>query len=276
MGYNNHWIATNDETITFPNLPPGKYTFRLQSSLNHNFNNAIEDQYAFTITTPFWKRIPFILAMLLLLALLVFGYVKRREKRLKSINRLQQERMTFEYEHLKSQVNPHFLFNTLNTLTNLIEEDPARAVSYTEQLADLYRNMLLHRDKDLIPLREEWHILEAYLYIQQSRFGNALQVHLHLPEALLDTRRIVPMSLQMLVENAIKHNVVSMSAPLVITIFAEAHHILITNPVRPKMSKEKGAGLGLENICRRYELMTDRKMTYGIIDHIYTVTLPLL
>jgi LytS/YehU family sensor histidine kinase len=192
------------------------------------------------------------------------------------MSKLQKERMVFEYEHLKSQVNPHFLFNSLNTLVNLIEEDRDAAVDYTVHLSDLYRNMLSYKDQDLILLSEEYEIIINYMYIQQSRFGDALRLKANISEELLTSKRIVPLALQILVENAIKHNIVSMSQPLTISIVANEKEIVVSNPIQLKQSKEKGAGLGLMNIQKRYRLLSNRSVKFGTDNNCYTVTLPLL
>lgn len=275
-GHNNQWVSTSDESASFPQLRPGKYLFRVQASLHDSFDEAATATYAFTITTPLWRRPWFIGVAALALLFLVYGYIRLRERNLRKLSLLQRERMMFEYEHLKSQVNPHFLFNSLNTLVNLIEEDHKTAVDYTVQLSDLYRNMLAHRDRDLIRLSEEWDILEKYLYIQQSRFGSALQLKTNVTEELKRNSRIVPLALQLLVENAIKHNIVSRSRPLVISILADGENLIVSNTLQEKTQKEKGAGLGLTNIRNRYALITRRPVTFGPRDGSFIVTLPLL
>lgn len=275
-GYNDSWIITNDESVTFPQLSPGTYTFRVQASVNNVFAGAHEASYSFTISLPFWRRLWFVLTAFFVVIALVSYFVNRREKNLRKFSSLQRERMMFEYEHLKSQVNPHFLFNSLNTLASLIEEDKEAAADYTTHLSDLYRNMLSHRHKDLVTLEEEWEILENYLYIQKSRFGDALILETNVSDELKRSKRIVPLALQLLVENAIKHNVVSKSRPLVISITANEESITIRNNVNPKISKEKGEGLGMVNISNRYSLLTNKNIYYGMSDKEYVVNLPLL
>jgi len=274
--YDTTWIYTSDEVIPFVQLPPGRYTFRVQASLNRKFTDAAEDHFSFVVVRPFWQRIWFISLVALALLGAGYTYIRLREKNLKNMSRLQKERMVFEYEHLKSQVNPHFLFNSLNTLVSLIEDDTPKAVSYTVHLSDLYRNMLSYKDQDLIWLQEEYEIITNYMYIQKSRFGDALQLHTDIPEHLLKTKRIIPLALQLLVENAIKHNVVSRSRPLTITITADEDYIRVSNPVRPKASKERGAGLGLLNIRKRYALLTGKNTHFGVSENEYIVILPLL
>jgi len=275
-GYNNGWVVTNDESVTFPQLPPGKYKFKVQASLNNSFSKYNEASYRFTITKPFWRTVWFLILMVSALVAGGYAYISIREKNLRKLSLLQRERMMFEYEHLKSQVNPHFLFNSLNTLASLIEEDKDVASKYTTQLSDLYRNMLSFRNKDLILLSEEWKILKNYIYIQQSRFGDAMQLVSDIPEHIMENRQIVPLSLQLLVENALKHNVVSLSQPLTITIEAIEDAITVRNTYNPKISKEKGEGLGLSNIQRRYSLLTEKKIYYGLSEKEFIVKLPLL
>jgi ligand-binding sensor domain-containing protein len=275
-GYNDSWIQTNDESVTFPQLATGSYKFRVQASLNNTFSRFGEASYSFTVAKPFWARTWFIILVIAALLGTAYMYIMMRERNLRKVSSLQRERMVFEYEHLKSQVNPHFLFNSLNTLANLIDENSNAAIDYTVRLSDLYRNMLSYRDKDLILLTEEWEILENYLYIQKSRFGDALKLEVTMPEGIKHSRKIVPLALQLLVENAIKHNVVSKAKPLTIKIVATDNSITISNPVQPKLSKEKGAGLGLMNIRKRYNLLSKKQIYFGAINNEFVVKLPLI
>lgn len=275
-GYNEEWITTRDESVTFPQLPSGDYKFIVQVSMNSLFTGYAGAQYTFTIGQPFWQQWWFILLAALFIWAVSFAYIRIRERNLRKLSSLQRERMMFEYEHLKSQVNPHFLFNSLNTLTGLIEDDKDAAMKYTTQLSDLYRNMLSHKDKDLITLAEEWDILENYIYIQRSRFGDALQLDIDIPEKLKKSKKIVPMALQLLLENAIKHNIVSMAKPLKVRFVAEEEQITIINTYQPKISKEKGAGLGLANIRKRYSLYTKRPVVTYMKENEFIVIIPLI
>lgn len=275
-GYSDNWVYTNESLATFPKLPPGTFTFKVQVSLNGGFETASETSYTFTIAAPVWRRPWFIALATVVAAGIAYGLIKFRDRRMQRLAQLEQERVLFDYEHLKSQVNPHFLFNSLNTLTNLIEEDQESAVAYTERLSDLYRNMLTYHNKDLILLSEEWDILTAYLYIQQSRFGNALQINSDIPQQLKERKMIPPMALQLLVENAIKHNIVSMTSPLVIDIAAREQEIVVTNRITPKVRKGQESGIGLANIRNRYALLTRKKVYFGKEGENWVVKLPLL
>jgi LytS/YehU family sensor histidine kinase len=275
-GYYDKWIVTKDGSVTYPRLPPGEYTFKVEGSMYPDFENASEATYSFIIHKPIWKENWFLTIAALSGILLVYLVIKQREKNLENIALLKHERIMFEFEHLKSQVNPHFLFNSLNTLTNLIAKDQKKAIDYTEHLSSLYQSILAHYENDLVLLSEEIAILENYFSIQQGRFGNALQLKTDIPQEVMRNKKIVPLALQILIENVIKHNVISGKEPLIISISANENEITISNFVYPKMSKEKGEGVGLINIKRRYELLTKRPVTYGLRKNEFIVILPLL
>jgi hypothetical protein len=275
-GYNNTWVETGDESITFPRLPPGGYTFEVQVALATDFQNAATADYSFQIAAPLWQRPFFWIVVVATAAGIGYALLRRRDRARQRLAALQQARLRAEYEQLKSQVNPHFLFNSLNTLVSLIEEDPRAAVRYTEQLSDLYRHTLSFRNRDLVTLGEEWDVLQKYLYIQQSRFGNALLLETELPDTVMRNGKVIPLALQLLIENAIKHNVVSRAHPLTIRITATPDSLSVCNIIRPKAAKEKGAGMGLHNIQSRYALLTERRVVIEKGADLFTVTLPIL
>ena len=275
-GYFDKWITTKDGSVTYPRLPPGDYTFRVQAAMNNDFSHAPEVVWGFTISQPVWKENWFLALLLLSGALLGYYIIKQREQNLKNIALLKHERILFEYEHLKSQVNPHFLFNSLNTLTHLIERDQVKAIEYSENLSSLYHSILTHYDNDLVLLSEEIAILENYFSIQKGRFGAALQLKMDIPPEVMSRKKIVPLAMQILIENVIKHNVISATDPLIIQIYATENEITIRNTISPKISKEKGKGMGLVNIKKRYELLTKSPVSYGESGNEFVVVMPLL
>lgn len=275
-GYNNEWITTKDKNITFPKLPPGKYTFRVRSSINQIFNKSNEASYEFVIRTAFWTRWWFILSCFLAATGLLFWYIKAREKSVKNVERLQQEKIQFQFETLRNQVNPHFLFNSFNTLISIIEDDPKTAVEYVEQLSDFFRNIVNYRDKDIIPLKEEIKLLQTYLFIQQKRFGKNLKLEINLSEKEKTESFIPPLTLQLLAENAIKHNSVSKETPLTIDIYMQDDKLIIHNNINPKFNKSDGAGMGLQNIINRYTLLSKQEVIIKNDTKDFTVSLPTL
>ena len=275
-GLSNEWISTKDRSITFPKLSPGKYTFRVRSSINQLFDNSNEASYEFFIEKPFWTAWWFILSSILIIAAMVLWYVKAREKSVKKVERLQQEKIQFQFETLRNQVNPHFLFNSFNTLISIIEDDPKMAVEYVEQLSDFFRNIVNYRDKDTIALKEELELLKTYFFIQQKRFGSSLSLNINLSEEQKEQNYIPPLTMQLLAENAIKHNAVSKETPLAIDIFMEGERLIIRNNINIKFSKSDGAGMGLQNITNRYTLLSNQDVIINNGDHFFIVSLPLL
>jgi sensor histidine kinase YesM len=188
--------------------------------------------------------------------------------------RLQKESIVARYESLKSQVNPHFLFNSLNALTNLVYEDPDKAVKFIKQLSEVYRYVLDTRDREVVAVEEELSFLDSYLFLQKIRFGDNLQSQINVSSA---KAHIAPLALQMLIENAIKHNIVSSDDPLMVNIFERDDYIFVENNLQKKSTLgEPSSGMGLENICKRYEFLSDRKVEIVKSEDKFSVKLPLI
>lgn len=182
---------------------------------------------------------------------------------------------TAKYESLKSQIDPHFLFNSLNVLTSLIGENPAQAEKFTTKLSKVYRYVLEQKNKDLIDLDEELLFAKAYMELLKMRFENA--VIFQIPEKASNSElKIIPLSLQLLLENTIKHNVVSEENPLIVSIVEKGGYLIITNNYNPKTIVEKGTKVGLKNIIDRYDLITLKKVSIEKTGQKFTVKLPLL
>ena len=164
---------------------------------------------------------------------------------------LKRENVVSQFETLKNQVNPHFLFNSLNTLTALIEENPSLAVRFVAQLSQVYRYVLQSREVDVSDLKTELEFTQSYIFLLQNRFEKNLQINLSVDEKFY-AKKIPPLCLQMLIENAIKHNVVSSEKPLSIVISTEGEEaILCKNNLQKKNFSEQNNGLGLPNIINR-------------------------
>lgn len=276
-GLDTGWVLTRDRSITFPKLQPGTYKFHVRSSLNENFTNADEATYEFVIEKPVWKRLWFIILSALVLLGLVYWYIKRREKQLKKVQQLQQEKIQFEFQVLRNQVNPHFLFNSFNTLISYIEEDPNMAVDYVEKLSAFFRNIVNYRDQDVITLGEELSVLTTYFYLQQKRHGKNLSLNISISAEEKKLIFIPPLTLQLLIENAIKHNAVSKETPLEITISLEnKERLIIKNNINPKITREPGTGTGLQNIIKRYSLLSNQPVVVNNDGTYFTVILPIL
>ncbi|MBK0402357.1 histidine kinase [Adhaeribacter sp. BT258] len=275
-GYDREWTVSNNRSITYPKLPPGSYTFKVSASATGNFENAPVQTYPFQVQRPFWNTAWFYLLSFAAGGGLLFGFIKSREKRLKKAERLEKDKVTFQFETLKNQVNPHFLFNSFNTLIGIIEDDREAAVEYVEKLSDFFRNILVYREKDTITLAEELELVQHYYFLQQKRYGSnlALEIIVSANEREL---LIAPLTLQLLVENAIKHNVVSRSKPLTVQLFTEAgDYLVVRNTLQKKKMPEQSTGIGLANICKRYAILTRKPVQIIENAMVFEVKIPLI
>jgi len=180
-----------------------------------------------------------------------------------------------KYESLKSQLDPHFLFNSLNVLTSLIGENPALAEKFTTKLSKVYRYVLEQKSKDLITLDEELKFATTYMELLKMRFEDAVQFDL--PDSSSNPEyKIVPLSLQILLENAVKHNVISSDNPLKIRIYESGGILIVENKINKKHTLEKSTKVGLQNIKDRYNLITKRPVLISNENEFFKVSLPLL
>ncbi|MFN7119132.1 MAG: sensor histidine kinase [Saprospiraceae bacterium] len=188
--------------------------------------------------------------------------------------RLKQAHLSSRFESLKNQVNPHFLFNSLNVLSGLVYKDADLAAQFIKHLADVYRYVLDTRDRELVSLETELNALHAYLFLLQIRFGDNLKVEIHLPD--VKATMIPPLTLQMLVENAIKHNIVSRQQPLHIHIIEVNNHIIVKNNLQIKHHPQESNGIGLANIQERYRYITDQSVQINQDEQSFNVSVPLI
>ena len=187
--------------------------------------------------------------------------------------KLKREQLALQYETLKSQVNPHFLFNNLNSLTSLISTNPEKAIDFVKQLSEVYRYVLDQKDQELVALETELKFLESYIFLQKIRFETNLNVQIDVNAGKF---KVIPLSVQMLVENAIKHNEISDKNPLQIRIFSTDDNYLIVENRLQKKAGTEGSGSGIQNIKDRYEFFTDKKVTISENTEKFKVSIPLL
>jgi len=188
---------------------------------------------------------------------------------------LERRNVESQLESLRNQVNPHFLFNSLNTLVYLIPEEPDKAVRFVQQLSKVYRYVLESRDARLIPLQDELDFLHSYIFLLKERFGDNLHVRISDLNGHADGG-IVPLTLQMLFENAIKHNVLSTQKPLTIEVFVENGHLVVRNNLQKKNQVLDSTGVGLDNIRARYQMLTDQAVETIVSREYFTVLLPMI
>jgi two-component system LytT family sensor kinase len=189
---------------------------------------------------------------------------------------LRQMSLQQEFEVLKSQVNPHFLFNCFNTLSSLIAEDAARAESFLDELSKVYRYLLRNNESTLSRLESEMKFIESYFQLLKTRHGDAVQIEMEIDKRY-DNYLLPSLSLQLLVENAVKHNVLSKNKPLVIDIFTTAaNRLVITNNLQRRTIKGPSNRIGLDNIKAKYNLLRQRGFQVMEDGKSFTVVLPLI
>ena len=196
-------------------------------------------------------------------------------------DKLQQEQLErakaeAELEALKNQVDPHFIFNSLNTLSHLIEEKPEKAKLFNDHMADVYRYILQNKAKDLVLLREEMLFMQDYFSLLKIRFEDALQLETEIDETLWDQYLIPPISLQVLLENAVKHNEFSETSPLQIQLLFVENELQMRNKLKEKKLRKPSSRIGLQNLEERYRLSTGRSIRIERSDDAFTVCLPIL
>ncbi|MBE0662673.1 MAG: PAS domain-containing protein [Bacteroidales bacterium] len=190
--------------------------------------------------------------------------------------RLQKENLQSQFDVLKQQVNPHFLFNSLNVLISLIKLEPNLAETFTERLAKVYRYVLENRDENLVPVKTEMDFLRAYVFLIDTRFQGKVIIKIEFDEEK-ENRLILPLSLQLLIENAIKHNVFSTKSPLTIRLFIDDNGYLnVVNNLQVREKHIASTGIGLNNISSRYSLICDKAPVFEQSQHEFIAKIPLL
>jgi ligand-binding sensor domain-containing protein len=276
-GHDLDWKESTDHLAIYSNLKPGKYTFRVKASENKFFYDEPLAEYAFEIKKPFWQEFWFISLASACFILLIYSYIKNREKRLRHIELLNKEKIESQFRTLKAQINPHFLFNSFNTLITIIDENtsnPDVPIEYVQKLADFYRSILQYREEDAISIPEEIHLVKNYYYLLQRRYGDNMILEVDI-DGLIGF--VPPLTLQMLVENAVKHNVISKSRPLTIRIYGEENtYVIVENNVQKKLSEVPSTKFGLQSIINRYDMISDKKVIVQETSDTFRVSIPII
>lgn len=206
----------------------------------------------------------------------IFFYFKEYKTTALEAEQLKSITAQAELQLIKSQVNPHFLFNNLNVLAALIMKDNKEANRFIEEFSKVYRYILSNHDKELVELKTELDFIKPYIFLLEKRFNEGLQIKINIDESQLD-KLIIPASLQMLIENAIKHNVVSKNKPLLIDVHTNGNNtIVVSNNLQQKQTVENSTGIGLQNIIKRYRLVSNRHVAIDSNENNFTVALPLI
>lgn len=204
-----------------------------------------------------------------------YYFIKNWNTSSRRIEQLEMEKLTMELNLLKSQINPHFLFNNLNALDDLIDRDTRLAKEYLHRLSKMLRYSIASMENDVVTLKQEWNFIDDYIYLIEERFGKAYQFEKVQGIDRLDSYLIPPASLQSLIENVVKHNRGSVDRPIITTVELDERGVTVSHQKRAKKTEVNSLGTGLKNIRSRYRLLTNKEIEITDTD-VFSVTLPLI
>ena len=216
----------------------------------------------------------------LVIVVLVFGemgivLLNRWRLSLAELEKFKKENVQVQFEMLRTQVNPHFLFNSFNTLSSLIYEDRDKASEFIREMSDVYRYTLEHRQVEKVPLKNEMELIRAYIRMLEIRFASNVSFAIEIEDKEY-TREIAPMTLQLLIENCLKHNVVSARKPLAVSISVNDDYLVVSNPKQAKRVVGYSSKLGLKNIQSRYQMLSPKPVIIEDGESTFVVKIPLI
>jgi len=235
----------------------------------HSFEKFIANESLSDYTFGIW-----ITLTIVIIFHVIYYYNDYQQKKLKE-QKVIAGTASAKFDALKNQLDPHFLFNSLNVLTSLIDENPKSAQKFTTSLSKVYRYVLEQKNKDLVTVDEELQFAKTYMSLIKMRFEDS--IIFEMPEKASNSEsRVVPLSLQLLLENAVKHNMVTPNKPLHIKIYEDKGVLVVENTLQPKQIVKKSSGVGLENIKQRYEILTDKRVYINQSAACFAVAIPML
>lgn len=274
LGLDTTWQTTQENKVDYFNLRAGDYCFEASYGFKPEFNPLNISSYSFSIKKPFWKRNWFYVLSFLLIFFSSWRIIKYRDSKLIQKQSRQRESLTFQLSQLKSQIDPHFLFNSFNSLIGLIEENPKVASKVTEQLSSFYRDVLDFQKKDLINLDDELLLAKNYFALHKIRFENLIDLNIH---DFNTNGMVIPLSIQFLIENAIKHNIINGKNPLQINISRTEAYLIVSNNINRSDKKlNLESGHGLKNLKKRYLLLAKSPLQIDSNDAYFKVKIPIV
>lgn len=282
-GFEKDWHYTQDPKAVYTNVPGGNYTFLYKAaSGNSNWENISSKKVEIKLKTIFYKRNVFRLLLVLMLGGILYSiyiyrtHQQRQVYQLKSkAQMLEKEKVMVMYESLKQQLNPHFLFNSLTSLSGLIETNQQMAEEFLEQMSGIYRYILKNADQETVTLKDEVEFVKLYISLQQTRFKKGLQVNMHIPDEYMHYK-IAPVTLQNLIENAIKHNIIDPASPLQIDLFIDNGYLIVKNNLQKKNKVETSNKKGLAQFTNLYRYLDDRPVLIEENTKNFLIKIPLI
>lgn len=282
-GFEDDWHYTKDPKAVFTNIPGGQYTFLYKAAtINNNWQNVPEKKVIVLLDTVFYRTNWFLCFIVLLLGTIIYSFYKYRVDQQKQVYELkskaqllEKEKTAVMYENLKQHLNPHFLFNSLTSLSSLIRIDQKQAGDFLDKMSKVYRYILKNKENETVALIEELKFVDLYNQLQKTRFGDGFQIKIDIPEEF-HYRKIAPVTLQNLVENAIKHNIADDEAPLVIHMFVEDDYLVVQNNFQTKGFVETSNKQGQNSMISLYKYLSPRPVIINKTEDIYIVKIPLI
>jgi len=244
----------------------------LITAFSHLINPYNEGLFSVMVTNGLIISVCNIIIMVILEAWIVFMESSESKRKTKS---LEKELSQIRFEVLKNQINPHFMFNSLNVLSGLIDKDTGKAQEFIDEFSHIYRYVIETIEKPVVLVKEELDFARSYMFLQQMRYGDQLKFEVDLPSSAL-AQYLPPLSLQVILENAIKHNLVSEEKPLHIEISMNENHLVVRNDLQPKMTGGRSTRLGQENLLKRYALISREVPEFRVETKHYQASLPLI
>lgn len=280
-GYDDKWIHAGSKTLaSYTKIPGGDYTFRVKA-VDPDFETA-EATIRLHIDTEFYNRKWFkglVFGILIALAGTFWRYRNQQTSQVYQLQmqatRLERDKTDIQYQNLINQLNPHFLFNSLTSLNSLIVTEPKQASRFLQKLSAIYRYILQNKEKETVSLEHELNFVRHYIDLQKSRFDEGLQVELDVAEEYLD-RGIVPVTLQNLLENAIKHNTVEDDKPLLIRVFVAGEYLCVENTLQRRKFVETSNKQGLDSLKTLYRYLSDLPIVIAETESTFTVKVPMI
>lgn len=275
-------VSSANFEANYNSLPSGDYTFKVKALAKDKSWQTKETVLQIHIATPFYKSWWFIVLVIMTVATALYSLYRFRLQKQKEVIELQSKAQLLEkektivmYESLKQQLNPHFLFNSLTSLSGLIQTDQKLAVGFLEQMSKLYRYILKSSENETVPLKDEINFAKLFISLQKTRFSKGLEVNINIDEEYLHYK-IAPVTLQNMVENAIKHNIIDADSPLVVDMFVEHEYVVVKNNLQKKNMVETSNKQGLESLKSLYRYLSDRPILIEEDEKSFAIKIPLI
>ncbi|RYU94400.1 hypothetical protein EWM59_17300 [Emticicia agri] len=280
-GFDDKWIDAGSKTVAnYTKIPGGNYTFRVKAIVGNK--EIVSHDFPIHVATHFYKTLWFLGIILLIIATIVYLVYRYRVKQSNEVHRLQaqtsrleKDKTEIQYQNLINHLNPHFLFNSLTSLNSLILTEPKQASRFLQKLSLIYRYILQNKEKESVTLEHEINFVKNYIALQQSRFEEGLSISIDIPKEYMSSG-IVPVTLQNLFENAIKHNTIEDEKPLVISVYIEDEYLIVENNIQRKAYVETSNKQGLESLKKLYYYLTSEPFQIIETHQLFKVKVPLL